>query len=109
MRLLVSLVTIIATAGCLNAENFQAEWISAECEWWQRCNILDGLGFESPADCVNEGTAAAEESAELGESCQNYDRDAAIECLDGLEEAECGEDMLEDYPEACLRACPAPE
>ncbi len=107
MRHLLPLLFISATTGCLTSEAFVEQSFSETCDWYQRCSILEIIGYESPADCVGELTALAEETGELGESCVDYDRESAVDCLEDLQNAGC--DDMDHYPESCLNACPAPE
>ena len=107
MRRLICLVLMTAATGCLTSEAFVEESFSETCDWYQRCSILEIIGYESPADCVSELTALAEETGALGESCEDYDRQAAVTCLEDLQNAGC--DDMDHYPESCLNACPAPE
>jgi hypothetical protein len=107
MRLLFFLTLLTATAGCLDAEGFIAESASETCQWYQRCNILDIIGYASQADCASELSAVAEESGKLGEHCLDYDRKAAMQCIEDLQNAGC--DDMNQYPESCFNACPASE
>ncbi len=97
---------LFASTGCYSPETFVEARIHAVCTWYQRCDILEVIDYESIADCVEENTADAEQSGDLGETCEPYDRSAAKQCVDELNAAGC-EDMVSYYPASCSEACPA--
>jgi hypothetical protein len=95
---------LLVTTGCYSPETFVEARINATCTWYQRCEILNVIGYETVADCVDEYTADAEQSGDLGETCEPYDRGAAKDCVDDLNAAGCEEDF--PYPGSCSEACP---
>lgn len=101
---MIALLLFVST-GCFSPETFVEARIHATCTWYQRCGILEIIKYDNVADCVEEYTADAEQSGELGETCEPYDRGAAKDCVDDLNAAGCEEDF--PYPASCSEACPA--
>lgn len=97
--------------GCYNPDRFLEERVQAECEWYNRCDILEIYG-ETLQDCVEEHTAAAETAEKLGETCDDFDAGAAKDCVETLQTSTCDgfeEGGVYDYPQACSEACPSSE
>jgi hypothetical protein len=106
---MIALLLFVST-GCFSPETFVEAKINATCTWYQRCAILVSLGFETDgepdlAECIDDMTANAEQSGEMGETCEPYDRGAAKDCVDELNDAGCEDNF--SYPAACSEACPA--
>ena len=101
---------LVVTTGCYSPETFVEARNNAICSWYQRCDILVSLGFHTEgepdiAECIDDMTAHAEQSGDLGETCEPYDRSAAKQCVDDLNAAGCEDDF--PYPGSCSEACPA--
>ncbi len=101
---MISLLLFVST-GCFSPETFVEAKFHATCTWYQRCGILEIINYDNVADCIDEMTANAEQSGELGETCEPYDRSAAKQCVDDLNAAGCEDEF--PYPASCSEACPA--
>ncbi len=100
MRWLVPAAFLVS--GCYTQEKYNEDLAQANCDWYDRCELLTTLGFESVDDCLSEYAAWSDEDAE---ACEDYDANAAKDCVAGLEALGCGEDRAENYPAACADVC----
>ena len=91
--------------GCYSPETFEEDRIEAICVWYDRCEILESLDYNGVQDCIDEYTADAEQSGELGETCNPYDITAARTCVSEITASGCEDDF--PYPSACMEACPS--
>ena len=104
-RFALVLTSFLAT-GCYQVEDYIAEFAEVNCGFFERCGYLESMAYESVDDCVEEQLLRSErdqEEAELaGEPfCADFDRAAAKECVEALENLSC-DDVEESYlPTSC--------
>ena len=104
MRILMGTMSLIALAGCYNSETFQNDWVASTCEWYDHCDLLEVLDYTDTQDCMDEILSESVDGQTGDESCPDFDRSKAKECISELEAKSC--DGGFNQPSSCLEACP---
>jgi hypothetical protein len=108
-KILIFLIASLVLSGCYSEDDYQEDWTTVNCEWYDDCQLLDTLNYESVEDCVDEGMRKYEQDQEEGvETCPVYDSAAAKECIEGIEALACDE-RSSNFPQACDEVCTAEE
>lgn len=95
---------LLALACGYPADRFAEDMAEATCTLYQDCGYLEVFGFESYDACLatvqgNYDPAAIE--------CPDYDRKAALECVDGVQAMTCADLSGGVWPQACGDRCGA--
>ena len=93
-------------AGCYGQDRFASDFAEANCLLYSDCEVLDDFGFDGIEQC--EATTSESYTKESG-GCDSYDREAARDCVDGVNQMICEDIPGNTYPEACLTACSSAE
>jgi hypothetical protein len=87
-------------SGCLSAEQFDTDWLDAHCTLLSECEVLDLYGHSALDECLTD-------TPPLAEDCEDFDKEAAQDCLDRTEAMSC-EAVLDNHtPTACKEVCGA--
>lgn len=91
---------LFALVACYSWDTYTEDVSSATCTFYERCDVLDVIGYASVDECVDEYVAwdAAE-----GE-CEGFDKGAAKRCVRGWQELACTAEPS-DYHGDCDVVC----
>lgn len=99
---------LLAIGCAYQFTDFAGDLADAQCSKLDECEMLDFYGgtYETCVDSIRALTGGVEED-DAEESCPNYDKDAAKDCVADWESLTCAQ--LEDgqTPEACDQVCSA--
>ncbi len=104
MRLPLSALVLGLLSACTSAETFQSEWAQSTCEWFERCDLFEVMGYDSTSDCADEQLSELIDSQEGEKACPDFNRSAANECVSEIEAKGCEGGF--DQPSSCDEACP---
>lgn len=94
------MLALLLTTGCYSSADYADDASTAICAWYDRCELLDVLTYESVDACL-----VALSPPDTGFSCLDYDAAQAQDCVEALESASCDELVL---PSACTTVCAEP-
>ena len=96
---------VLGMAACgYPQEDFSADYSAAVCRLYADCKVLSTLtGHEGVPACEADITKSI--SADAGR-CPDYDRKAAEQCVNSINQMQCQAIYDNAWPEACSRACP---
>jgi hypothetical protein len=106
-RILTVFLSFTCLCACYNEERFTSELAEATCDWWNRCDLLEVLAYDSVADCVSETESEAIDGQVEEGFCQNFDRVAAKACVAAIQDRNCDDSF--DDPAECEKTCIAAE
>lgn len=99
------LLLLGALTGCYTKEEFQTDYNTSTCEWFDSCGFLPALGYDSVDECIDERDRLDDRDSEEGiDNCAEYDPDNAKTCIEDLESLSC-EDYEEEFSASCEAAC----
>ena len=91
------MIVALFLAGCLTAESMDKRYSEEFCTYAEECEVLDIEGFSTSKECANEAST-------MPESCSEFDRKKARQCLKRMSELSC-EDGLAGPPAVCDEIC----
>jgi hypothetical protein len=101
MTLRLITLSWLLVGGCYSYEEYLIDQSDATCGWYERCDLLGTLGYDSYQECVDEAAAWNEADPE---ECVDYDGGAAKDCVRAWLELPCGVSPSE-YPPECGDIC----
>ena len=91
------MMLLLWSMACLGIDRFEERYAEAFCTYATECEVLDLEGFSTLQDCNQQAGI-------LPDSCDNYDRSKAQQCLDELALLTCP-DGQDGVPNACKQVC----
>ncbi len=93
-------LTLLLTIGCYSQADFADDQATANCDWFDRCDLLAVMTYDDLETCL-----AAEGPTDTGFTCPDFEASQAQDCVEAIEASDCS-DLTE--PAACEGVCAVP-
>ena len=109
-RMLKNLSLLAAAAalagGCYSPSDYTKDVTAARCQLWSDCDYFGQLNYDDMDECsyyqslIND----TENSDTYPQGC-DFDRERAINCVEGTNQMVCADLDENDYPLSCDQVC----
>jgi hypothetical protein len=106
MKRLMYAAILAAAAGCYSESKFTEDIADARCTLYEDCDYLGQLDYEEYAECeYYEELQYDFEDPTIWPTGCDFDRAAAIKCIDGINQMSCQDLTEQDFPLTCEQVC----
>lgn len=98
-------LTALLLGGCgYKQDEFATDYSTAVCTLYTDCAVLTEVeGYADLASC--KADIAKQVDAEAGR-CPDYDKQVALDCVNGINQMDCPALIDNAWPNACNQVCP---
>ncbi len=93
-----ALLPLLLAASCYAYEDFLEEQGTATCQLYEECERLGWLGCDDIDCCL---ASVLEDHWE----CEDFNADAARDCVEGISSLDCESFLGGSYPTSCAEVC----
>lgn len=102
----ISVLSLGFAAGCYSESKFTEDIADANCTLYEDCDYLDQLDYEEYAECEYYQELQYDfEDASIWPTGCDFDRAAAVKCIEGINQMTCQDLDDGDFPISCEQVC----
>ncbi|MEL6344423.1 MAG: hypothetical protein AAFV53_14995 [Myxococcota bacterium] len=102
-RWLFTAMIAAGLTGCYSRDSYTDDVTRAYCTLYEDCEYFEQLDYTDYQEC--EFFVSEEQDPENFLTGCDYDRAAAIDCVEGINQMECADLEDADFPVDCGRVC----